>query len=119
MMVRGDFDRPIVRSKIVEGVSPGFFFQTVREIPMVVAKTNEQPAVRANRILLLEWWSLSRLRSVPSATAIRFEDPDSGRSAQQDDECGWRGHDYQEMNQIHDQSYPHDSIEENEAIGQA
>jgi hypothetical protein len=54
MMVRGDFDRPIVRSKIVEGVSPGFFFQTVREIPMVLAKTNEQPAVRANRILLLE-----------------------------------------------------------------
>ena len=42
MMVRGDLDRPFVRSKTAGGVRPGLFFQNIWEIPMVVAKTNSK-----------------------------------------------------------------------------
>ncbi len=42
MMVRGDLDEPIVRSKLLEASDLGFFFQNIWEIPMVVAKTNSK-----------------------------------------------------------------------------
>jgi hypothetical protein len=43
MMVRGDLDKPFVRSKTAGGVRPGLFLpEYVWEIPMVVAKTNSK-----------------------------------------------------------------------------
>jgi hypothetical protein len=42
MMVQGNLDQPFVRSKAAGGVRPGLFFQNIREITMVVAKTNSE-----------------------------------------------------------------------------